>query len=141
MPRPTDQAAIFLPGDIAERLLAHAGREHPNESCALLGGNAQTGRVTSVHLARNEVASPYRYEIAGEDLVRIVHAIDAAGEDLVAIFHSHPATSPVPSPRDHRESRYAAIHLIAGMSEGERILRAWRLDDQRAVPVAIAIER
>ena len=128
-----------LPAGFADRLLEHAGVEQPNESCALLGGDARTGRVTSLHLARNELASPYRYAVAAEDLVRIVHAIDAAGEDLVAIFHSHPATSPVPSPSDRREARYTAIHLIAGMSDGQRTLRAWWLDGPRARPVRLAI--
>ena len=139
VPRRAEHPGIRLPAEIADRLLEHARREHPNESCALLGGDARTGRVTSLHVARNELASPYRYEVAAEDLVRIVHAIEAAGEDLVAIFHSHPTTAPVPSPSDRREARYAAVHLIEGLSAGRRTLRAWSLDGSLALPVELAI--
>ena len=129
-----------MPAEIADRLLEHARREHPNESCALLGGDARTGRVTSLHVARNELASPYRYEVAAEDLVRIVHAIEAAGEDLVAIFHSHPTAPPVPSPTDRREARYPVVHLIAGVASGGRqALEAWRIEPQRTVRIPLAI--
>jgi proteasome lid subunit RPN8/RPN11 len=137
--RRAERPGIRLPAEIADRLLEHARRRHPNESCALLGGNVRTGRVTSLHIARNELASPYRYAVAAEDLVRIVHAIEAAGEDLVAIFHSHPATPPVPSPTDRREARYSVIHLIAGVSEGTRALEAWRIEPQRTRRVRLAI--
>lgn len=140
VPRRAEHPGIRLPAEIADRLLEHARREHPNESCALLGGDARAGRVTSLHVARNELASPYRYEVAAEDLVRIVHAIEAAGEDLVAIFHSHTATPPVPSPTDLRETRYPVIHLIAGVVAGGRqVLEAWRIEPQRAVRVPLAI--
>ena len=139
MTHPTDHAGIRLPAELADQLLEHARLEHPNESCALLGGSASSGAVTSVHLARNRLASPYRYEIAAADLVRIVHAIDASGEDLVAIFHSHPTTPPVPSPTDRREARYAAIQLIAGVSAGTPALAAWKLDGPHAVRVGLAI--
>ena len=139
MPRRAEPAGLRLPAAIADRLLEHADLEDPNEACALLGGNAGTGRVTSVHLARNELESPYRYSVAPADLVRAMDIIERAGEDLVAIFHSHPTTAPVPSATDRREARYAAIHLIAGVSDGRRTFRAWSLEGSLAVPVRFAI--
>jgi proteasome lid subunit RPN8/RPN11 len=129
-----------MSAELARRLLEHARRGLPNEACALLGGDADQGRVTTVHLARNRLASPSRYEVDSADLVRIVHAIEAAGEDLVAIFHSHPTSSPTPSPTDRREARYAAIQLIAGFAAGGPTLEAWRLDGLHATRVRLAID-
>ena len=120
-PRP-ETARLSLPAELARQLLEHARWGLPNEACALLGGYPDQGQVTTVHLARNRLASPYRYEVDPPDLVRILHAIEAAGEDLVAIFHSHPTSAPAPSPTDRREARYAAIHLISGLSGGQRVL-------------------
>jgi proteasome lid subunit RPN8/RPN11 len=132
-------AGLALPEGVARRLLDHTLAELPNEACALLGGDAQESRVASLHLARNQLASPYRYDVDPADLVRIVHAIEAAGEELVATFHSHPTSAPVPSRADRREARYAAIHLICGLSHGRRAFRAWRIERERAVPVPLVI--
>ena len=114
----------------------------PNEACALLGGDPATGVVTSLHLARNAAASPYRFELDAADLVRIVHAIEDAGESLVAIFHSHPATRAEPSATDLREARYDVVQLIAGTessSEPMQSLRAWRFSDGRAEEVPVEV--
>lgn len=139
MPPGPDAARLTVSAELARRLLEHARRGLPNEACALLGGYADQGRVTTVHLARNRLASPYRYEVDPADLVRILHTIEAAGEDLVAIFHSHPTSAPAPSPTDLREARYAAIHLISGRSGGRRVLEAWRIQRAQAIRVPLVV--
>jgi len=131
---------VSLSPEVARRLLDHARAELPNEACALLGGNEAAGRVTSLHLARNRLASPYRYDVEPDDLVRIVHDIEGRGESLVAIFHSHPGTPAVPSPSDAREARYEVVHLVAGLAEPDGpVIRAWRLgaDGAREVPLRV----
>lgn len=108
----------------------------------MLGGDAQTGTVTSLHPARNAAGSPYRFELHPVDLVRIVPAIEAAGEELIAIFHSHPATPAEPSPTDLREARYDVVQLIAGTASGSgpmQALRGWRFVDGRATEVPLEI--
>jgi [CysO sulfur-carrier protein]-S-L-cysteine hydrolase len=133
---------LLLSGDILHRLLEHARAELPNEACALLGGDPVSGTVTSLHLAANAAASPYRFELDPADLVRVVHAIEAAGEELIAIFHSHPATSPEPSSTDLREARYDVVNLIAGTASAAApmgALRAWRFSNGRGSEVPIGI--
>ena len=56
-----------------------------------------TGGATAYHPARNAEASPLRYTVHPDDLLRITLAIDDAGEDLLAIFHSHTRSPAVPS--------------------------------------------
>ena len=137
--------ALALPRSVAEALLAHARAELPNEACALLAGSLADARVTRLHPARNSEASPLRYNVHPEDLVRITFAIDDAGEDLVAIFHSHTRSPAVPSPTDRRAAMYPdAFYLLATLADPsagpEEALRAWRIRDGVSVEVPLAIE-
>ena len=96
--------------------------------------------VTSVHPARNRLASPYRYDVEPLDLVRIVHQLEEGGDALVAIFHSHPRSPAVPSGTDVREARYPVVHLVASLGDAEPVLRAWTIEaaTAREVPLTIA---
>jgi proteasome lid subunit RPN8/RPN11 len=139
MPRAPDATGLSLSAGMARRLLAHARRELPNESCALLGGDSAIGRVRTAYPARNVLASPYRYEVDPRDLVRIVHAIERRGDDLVAIFHSHPAGPAVPSATDVREARFRVPHLLASPFGDDGALRAWRIGSDGAVEIHLTI--
>jgi len=135
-------ATIQLPGDLASAMLAHARAELPNEACGLLGGVAATGRVSSFHAARNRHASPLRFDVHPEDLVRIMFALESAGEELMAVFHSHTRAPAVPSQTDIREAHYNALHVIAtfdAAADARSALRAWRVRDGSAVEVAVRI--
>lgn len=128
-------AGLVLPRSLADRLLAHARADLPNEACGLVAGAFDGnggGRATTYHAARNIEASPVHYNIHPEDLVRIVFEIDGAGEDLVAIFHSHPRTPAMPSAIDLRTAQYdRPFYLVASLSAPDAppdsALRAWRI--------------
>jgi len=119
--------------------MAHARAEMPREACALLGGDRSTGVATSVHLTRNALASPLRFEVDPQDLVRAVLAVDAAGASVLAIFHSHTRSPAVPSPADIRGAHYSAFHLIASMSDPGQPLRAWQIDGGIAREIRLTI--
>ena len=87
---------LDLPPLLGEELMRHARAELPNEACGLLSGSLASGRAIRFHPARNVEASPLRYDVHPEDLVRITFAIEDAGEELVAIFHSHTRSAAVP---------------------------------------------
>ena len=131
-PAPHQPALTLAPGVKAE-LLRHTAMELPSEACAILSGPDRV-TATRLHPARNALASPYRYDLHPEDLVRIVGEIEAAGEVMVAIFHSHPAGAAVPSVTDVREARWDVVHLIA---DGAGLLRAWMIGGGRAREVAL----
>lgn len=126
--------ALRLPRGLAEELLAHALAELPNEGCGILAGSLREGVARAFHPARNEEASPLRYSVHGEDLVRITFAIEDAGEDLLAIFHSHTRSPAVPSATDIRTAMYPDVfYLLATLADAgappEQALRAWRIRD------------
>lgn len=135
---------LRIPAPLTELLLAHARSELPNEACGLLSGSAADGLATSFHPARNAEASPLRYSVHPEDLVRITFAIDDAGDDLVAIFHSHTRSPAVPSPTDRRAAMYPdAFYLVASLADAsasaEQSLRAWRIREGEAREAQLVI--
>jgi [CysO sulfur-carrier protein]-S-L-cysteine hydrolase len=137
--------ALTIPSAIADELLAHARAEVPNEACGLLAGDLAAGRATTFHPARNEEASPLRYNVHPDDLVRIIFGIEDAGDDLVAIFHSHTHTPAVPSATDLRTAQYPdAFYLLVTLSDPNArpavALRAWRIRDGASSEVALRIE-
>ena len=140
----SDGPALTLPHALASDLLAHARAELPNEACGLLSGDLAAGLASRYHAARNAEASPLRYNVHPDDLVRIVFAIDEAGEDLVAIFHSHTRTAAVPSPTDRRSAQYPGVYyLLASLTDpaapAASVLRAWRIHGGLSFEVPLRI--
>ena len=135
---------LALPSSIADEVMLHARAELPNEACGLLSGSLATGRATRFHPARNAEASPLRYNVHPEDLVRITFAIEDAGEELVAIFHSHTRTAAVPSATDRRTAMYPdPFYLLASLADPDapaaRALRSWRIFRGQAFEVPLTI--
>lgn len=135
---------LTIPAALAAELLRHARAEVPNEACGILSGNLSEGEATRYHPARNADASPYRYTVHPDDLLRILLGIEDVGEDLVAIFHSHTLTPAVPSPTDIRSAHYPeAFHLLATLAdphaEPTASLRAWRIRDGSVEEVPLEV--
>ncbi|MEO8639598.1 MAG: M67 family metallopeptidase [Chloroflexota bacterium] len=136
---------LALPPSVADELMRHARAELPNEACGLLSGPPGSGRATRFHPARNAEASPLRYNVHPEDLVRITFAIEDTGEELVAIFHSHTRSAAVPSPTDRRTAMYAdPFYLVASLADPDATaasaLRAWRIARGETKEVPLRIE-
>jgi proteasome lid subunit RPN8/RPN11 len=64
----------------------------------LVSGRDGAGR--RVHAAQNAAASPYRFEVDGPALLRLLDAIERGGDELQAIYHSHTRSEAFPSQTD-----------------------------------------
>lgn len=138
-------SSLTIPVRVADELLAHARAELPNEACGLLSGDLDTGRATAFHPARNADASPLKYNVHPDDLVRIIFRIEDDDEDLIGIFHSHTHTPAVPSATDHRTAQYPdAFYVLATLADRHaspaESLRAWRIRDGTSSEVRLRIE-
>jgi proteasome lid subunit RPN8/RPN11 len=138
-------APLIIPADLAEAMLVHARAELPNEACGLLSGSRAAGRVVAFHPARNSEASPLRYNVDPEDLVRITFEIDDADQDLVAIFHSHTRSPAIPSATDRRAAMYPeAFYVLATLANPDAApadaFRAWRIRGGVSTEIRLAIE-
>jgi [CysO sulfur-carrier protein]-S-L-cysteine hydrolase len=130
-----------VPTRIREAIVAQARAEYPNESCGLIIGDrppADDGVALRYVPTRNEAASPSRYRIHPDDLLRLTIETDDADEVFWGIVHSHTHTPAVPSPTDiglatiYRDPLYLLVSLSdseADPATGEPSVRAWRIVD------------
>lgn len=139
---------VALDTAIRDALIAHARAEYPNEMCGLIVGDgpaADGGRALRFEPTRNKAASPYRYEVDPDDLLRLTIATDEADEVIWGIVHSHTHTPAVPSPTDvglafYPESLYLLVSLAddqAAAATGQPGVRAWRIVDGRVEEVPL----
>jgi proteasome lid subunit RPN8/RPN11 len=124
---------VTLGVDLVEALVRHARAEDPNEACGLIIGDrpaADGGRPLRFEAVRNRAASPYRYEIHPDDLLRLTIATDDADEVFWAIVHSHVRSPAWPSPTDVGLAFYPdALYLLVSLAEDEPALGAFRIVD------------
>jgi len=89
---------------------------------------------------RNRAASPYRYEIDSEDLLRLTIATDDADEVFWAIVHSHVRSPAYPSPTDVGLAFYPdALYLLVSLAAPEPTLAAFRIVDGTIHPVELVV--
>ncbi len=140
-----------ISADIVAAIVAHARTGYPNEACGLVIGDgpaAAGGRAVRFAACRNRAASPYRYEIDPDDLLRLT--VQAEDDDHVfwGIVHSHVKSPAVPSPTDVGLAFYPdALYMLVSLAEehrdpetGEPGVRAWRIVDGRVHEVQLQVE-
>jgi [CysO sulfur-carrier protein]-S-L-cysteine hydrolase len=131
---------VRIARDLLDEIVAHAREEVPNECCGLIAG--ADGRATQVHRARNEFASPMRFNVHPQDLIRITTAIEDAREELAAIYHSHPRSEAYPSQTDVNLAANwpDPLWLICSLAEREPILRAFTIRDGQVEEVELDVD-
>lgn len=133
-------ATATLPEAIRQAIVVHARAEYPNEAVGLVIGERPAGEgglALRYAPARNRAASPYRYELHPEDLLRLTIETDDADEVFWAIVHSHTHSPAVPSPTDIGLAFYPeALYVLVSLDEddadpttGEPGIRGWRILD------------
>jgi len=136
-------ASVQLAPDLVEALVQHARAEDPNEACGLIIGDrpaADGGVPLRFEPTRNKAASPYRYEIHPDDLLRLTIATDDADEVFWAIVHSHVRSPAVPSPTDVRLAFYPdALYVLVSLAAPEPALGAFRIVDGAIHPVELLV--
>ena len=140
-----------IPRAIREAIAAHARATFPNEACGIIVGDrpAPEGGVARRWVPlRNALASPVRYAIDADDLLRLTIETDDADEVFWAIVHSHVVSPARPSPTDLRESHYPdALYLLVSLAPSEadpatglESLRAWRIVDGGVHEVTLSVD-
>jgi proteasome lid subunit RPN8/RPN11 len=144
-------ASASLPSAIRDAIVAHATEAVPNEACGIIVGDrsaADGGTATRWVPLRNPLASPYRYSIDPDDLLRLTVETDDADEVFWAIVHSHVASPARPSPTDLRESHYPdSLYVLVSLDPAEAdpttgapSVRAWRIVDGGVHEVPLKID-
>jgi len=82
----------------------HAGNEKPNESCAILFGTENEGkiRVEKVFLTKNIDQSPVNFTISAEQRLEADKMERESKLKIIGVFHSHPDSEAYPSDTDRK---------------------------------------
>jgi len=122
-----------------DEMVSHALAEAPNECCGIIA--SWDGEATGVYPARNKFSSPLRYEIDGEDLIRIFRETDAQGWDWGAVYHSHTRSAPKPSQTDINQAYWPELlYVIVGVAEQPPQVCAYRIVDGSVEEVPLSVE-
>jgi [CysO sulfur-carrier protein]-S-L-cysteine hydrolase len=136
-------ASVELGADMLQALIDHARAEYPNEMCGLIVGDrpaADGGRPLRWEPTRNRAASPLRYEIHPDDLLRLTIETENAGHEFWAIVHSHTHSPPRPSPTDVGLAFYPeAIYLLVSLADAEPAIATWRIVGGEIHPVELIV--
>jgi proteasome lid subunit RPN8/RPN11 len=120
---------LTLPKQVIDDIVAQAQEEAPNECCGIIAG--KDGRATKLFQARNDEASPYRYNVDTDDLFRIYRECEENDWEFLVIYHSHTASEAYPSPTDVRLAVWPeAYYVLISLQDAERpVVRAFRILD------------
>jgi [CysO sulfur-carrier protein]-S-L-cysteine hydrolase len=136
-------ASVELGADMLQALIDHARAEYPNEMCGLIVGDraaADGGRPLRWEPTRNRAASPLRYEIHPDDLLRLTIETENSGNEFWAIVHSHTHSPPRPSPTDVGLAFYPeAIYLLVSLADAEPAVATWRIVGGEIYPVELIV--
>jgi [CysO sulfur-carrier protein]-S-L-cysteine hydrolase len=133
---------VHLSRAIVDELVEHAREELPNECCGIIA--SRDGEAVELFRARNALASPVRYEVHPQDLLRLLKEIEANGWDLGAIYHSHTKSAPFPSQTDINlaEGWPDPVYLIVSLRDAdEPELRGFRIVDREVDEVELSIAK
>lgn len=113
---------VTISTDALATIRADVAANPDREACGLLLG--QGPHVATAQPCRNVAADPaQRFEIDPAALLAAHRAARSGGAAVLGHYHSHPAGSPVPSPRDAADAAPdGALWLIVGAREA----RLWR---------------
>ena len=103
---------LSLDRTIADAIVAHARRDHPDEACGVVAGAAGSDRPTRFIPMVNAARSPTFYEFDSLDLLRLYREMDARDEEPVVIYHSHTATEAYPSRTDISYASEPGAHYV-----------------------------
>jgi proteasome lid subunit RPN8/RPN11 len=129
---------VGIHSEILTALLEQAQREPLNECCGLLAG--QGGVITRAFPGTNAADDAAKaYEIAPEELFRLMREIRTAGLELLGIYHSHPAGENQPSGRDIERAFYpaAAQFIVSPRADAPKPVRAFWIRDGHVTELEI----
>jgi len=121
-------------------LRLHASNEPERECCGLLAG--REGVISQAYPAANAASEPAtNYEIAPQELFRLMREMRAARLELLGIYHSHPNGKNEPSPRDIERAYYSdiAYFIISPEPDAPKPVRAFAISEGLATELDIQI--
>jgi len=128
---------IVLTQKEKDKLITHAIKQQPNESCAMLLGEKidDAWNVKEVFLTENIDKSQTNFTISPEELLKGYQLAAKMHSELVGVFHSHPNSDAIPSSTDKKFMQNNPVPWII-FSGVNNDLKAYLLDsDVIEIPI------
>jgi proteasome lid subunit RPN8/RPN11 len=124
--------------ELLDEIVEHARRDAPNECCGVVA--VRDGVAEAVHPMQNTAASPFRFEVDGLELHRLLTGIEDGGAALGVIYHSHTRSEAYPSQTDiNFAAGWPGVEwLIVGLAGAEPEIRSYLIDDGKVGEVGVA---
>ena len=121
--------SIVLAQKEKDKLIAHAIKQQPSESCAMLLGKkvGDNWNVKEVFLTQNIDDSQTNFTISPEELLKGYQIAEKNQLEVVGIFHSHPNSDAIPSNTDKKFMQNNPVPWII-FSGVNNDLKAYLLD-------------
>jgi proteasome lid subunit RPN8/RPN11 len=116
---------------LLDAIVAHARRDHPDEACGVVAGDAGSD-VPARHIPMaNAARSMTFYEFDSMEYLRVWREMDDRGEEPVVIYHSHTATEAYPSRTDVSFAGWPEAHylLVSTREADTEEIRSFRIVD------------
>ena len=129
-----------ISAETLRRLRAASESGPERECCGLLAG--RDGAITHIFSAKNAASDPTRsYEIAPQELFRLMREIRAAKLELLGIYHSHPNGKNEPSATDIELAYYpdTPYFILSPLPDATQPVRAFSIRDGRATELQIRL--
>jgi len=130
--------AVAIRTEILKRINAHAHSDPSRECCGLLAGRDEV--ITDAYPALNMASDPARgYEIAPQQVVRLMREFRERALEFLGIYHSHPRGENEPSRRDIEQAYYseAVYFILSPRPEAAQPIRAFSIREGQAYELSI----
>ncbi|WP_420847678.1 Mov34/MPN/PAD-1 family protein [Natronosporangium hydrolyticum] len=112
-------------------IVAHARRDHPDEACGVVAGQAGSDTPTRhIPMANAERSSTF-YRFDSMEQLRVWREMDDRDEEPIVIYHSHTATEAYPSRTDVNLAAEPGAHylLVSTREPDVTEIRSYRIVD------------
>jgi proteasome lid subunit RPN8/RPN11 len=122
---------LVIRRDLAEAMVAHARRDHPDEACGVIAGTEGSDRPERFVPMANAERSPTFYRFDSAEQLAVWREMDRNDEVPVVIYHSHTATEAYPSRTDVSYASEPDAHyvLVSTRDPQTHDLRSYRIVD------------
>jgi [CysO sulfur-carrier protein]-S-L-cysteine hydrolase len=95
-----DPIMLTISRELADKIIEHARRDHPDEACGVIAGPEDSGRPERFIPMENAERSPTFYKFDPDEQFRVWNGMWDRGEEAVVLYHSHTMTEAYPSRTD-----------------------------------------
>lgn len=122
---------LTIARELADKIIAHAWADHPDEACGVIAGPAGSDRPERFVPMENAERSPTFYRFDSTEHFRVWREMDDRDEEPVVIYHSHTSTEAYPSRTDVSYAGEPNAHyvLVSTADPDDVQFRSFRIVD------------